>query len=104
VLAHFDCGFLLDRAEQLVVLGEEGSLSVADPWHCRAPGIELRRDGESEWIAVDAVNSYELQLENLSAAIRGTTPALLGRADALGQASTIEALYTAAGEQRTVTL
>jgi predicted dehydrogenase len=104
VLAHFDCGFLAAEAEQLVVLGEQGSLRVADPWHCRALGIELRRDGRSEWIAVDAVDSYGLELENLSAAIRGSTPALLGRADALGQAATIEALYIAAAEQRAVTL
>jgi predicted dehydrogenase len=64
----------------------------------------LRRDGESEWIAVEAVNSYQLQLENLSAAIRGTAAPLLGRADALGQARTIEALYSSADEHRAVAL
>jgi predicted dehydrogenase len=104
VLAHFDCGFLLDKTEELVALGEDGNLRLADPWHGRAPGIELRRDGESEWIAVEAVNSYQLQLENLSAAIRGTAAPLLGRADALGQARTIEALYSSADEHRAVAL
>jgi xylose dehydrogenase (NAD/NADP) len=105
VLAHFDCGLLLDTTEEVVVLGEHGNLRLANPWHCHAPAIELRRDGKSEWIALDdAVDSYRLQLENLSAAIRGTAAPLLGRADALGQARAIEALYTAAKEQRAVTL
>jgi predicted dehydrogenase len=104
VLAHFDCGFVLDKTEELVALGEEGNLRLADPWHCRAPGIELRRDGKPELIAVEAANSYRLQLENLSAAIRGSDRPLLGRADALGQARTIEALYASADEHRAVTL
>ncbi len=104
VLAHFDCGLLIDKSEELVVLGEEGNLRLADPWHCRTPGIELRHDGQGESIAVETINSYKLQLENMSAAIRGGAAPLLGRADALGQARTIEALYSSAAEQRTVTL
>ena len=43
-----------------------------------------------------AANSYQLEAENVSAAIRGEAPLLLGRDDALGQARTIEALYDAA--------
>jgi len=41
-------------------------------------------------------NSYKLELENVSAAIRGEAPLLLGREDALGQALTVEALYASA--------
>jgi xylose dehydrogenase (NAD/NADP) len=41
-------------------------------------------------------NSYKLELENVSAAIRGEAELLLGRDDARGQARTIEALYDAA--------
>jgi xylose dehydrogenase (NAD/NADP) len=104
VLAHFDCGLVLSPRDELVVLGEQGSLHLADPWHCRVPGIELRRRGGSESIPVEAANSYGLELENLSAAIRGTATPLLGREDALGQARTIEALYASADESRTVTL
>jgi D-xylose 1-dehydrogenase (NADP+, D-xylono-1,5-lactone-forming) len=37
-----------------------------------------------------------LELENVSAAIRGEATLLLGRDDAVGQARTIEALYGAA--------
>ena len=51
-----------------------------------------------------AVNSYGLELENLSAAIRGAATPLLGRADALGQARVIEALYRAADAGEVVSL
>ena len=102
VLAHFDCGLVLSPRDELVVLGEQGSLHLADPWHCRTPGIELRRAGGSESIEIETVNSYALELENLSAAIRGTAVPLLGRADAVGQARAIEALYASAPRARTV--
>jgi predicted dehydrogenase len=41
-------------------------------------------------------DSYRLEVENMSAAIRGEAEPLLGRADAVGQARAIEALYRAA--------
>ncbi|MGZ5178270.1 MAG: hypothetical protein ACXWCW_29455, partial [Burkholderiales bacterium] len=72
VLAHFDCGLALANRHELEVTGDEGSLFVADPWHCRKPGIQLRREGaEDEWIGFEPVDSYRLEAENLSAAIRG---------------------------------
>jgi D-xylose 1-dehydrogenase (NADP+, D-xylono-1,5-lactone-forming) len=105
VLAHFDCGLALANRHDLEVTGDEGSLFVADPWHCRKPGIQLRRDdAEDEWIAFEPVDSYRLEAENLSAAIRGEAQPLLGRADALGQARAIKALYQAADSGQTVSL
>ena len=41
-------------------------------------------------------SSYQLELENVSDAIRGEAPLLLGRADAVGQARVIDALYRSA--------
>jgi D-xylose 1-dehydrogenase (NADP+, D-xylono-1,5-lactone-forming) len=96
VVAHFDCGFVLPRRSELEVVGEEGSLFVATPFQVRSPGIELRRADGVEHVAVEAGDSYLLELENVSAAIRGEAPLLLGRDDAVGQARTIEALYGAA--------
>jgi D-xylose 1-dehydrogenase (NADP+, D-xylono-1,5-lactone-forming) len=96
VLASFDCAFDLPVRSALEVVGADGSLLLADPWHCREPGIELRRDGTVERIEVEPADSYRLQLENLSDAIRGEAAPLLGREDALGQARTIEALYATA--------
>jgi D-xylose 1-dehydrogenase (NADP+, D-xylono-1,5-lactone-forming) len=104
VVAHIDCALVVSPRDELVVLGERGSIRLADPWHCRRPVIELERGGAPEAIAVPAANSYGLELENLSAAIRGTAAPLLGREDAIGQARAIEALYSSAQEHRTVTL
>jgi predicted dehydrogenase len=104
VLAHFDAGLALDTRDALELVGDEGTLFLDDPWHCLEPVIELYRDGERERIELEVVNSYRLEAENMSAAIRGEAPPLLGRADALGQARAIEALYEAADTGRAVTL
>jgi xylose dehydrogenase (NAD/NADP) len=104
VLAHFDAGLALDPRDELEVVGDEGSIFLDDPWHCRVPVIELRRDGTAERLKLEPVDSYRLEAENMSAAIRGEQSLLLGRADALGQARTIEALYEAADSGRVVSV
>jgi predicted dehydrogenase len=104
VIAHFDCGLALAARDELEVVGDAGALFLDDPWHCRRPVIELRRDDGTERIELEPVDSYMLEAENFSAAIRGEAEPLLGRADALGQARTIEALYAAAESGQTVTL
>ena len=104
VLAHIDAGLALANRDELEVTGEEGSLFLDDPWHCLEPVIELRRADGVERIEVERVNSYRLEVENLSAAIRGEAPPLLGRDDALGQARAIEALYASAQRGETVEL
>ncbi|MFL5947891.1 MAG: Gfo/Idh/MocA family protein [Gaiellaceae bacterium] len=96
VTAHFDCGFVLPSRDELEVIGEEGSLFLDDPWHAHEPLIEIRRDGAVERVETERVNSYQLELENLSEAIRGAAEPLLGRADAVGNARALEALYAAA--------
>jgi predicted dehydrogenase len=65
--------------------------------------IELRRDDGVERIALDPVDSYRLELENLSDAIRGDAPLLLGREDAIAQARTLEALHGSAETGSAVT-
>jgi xylose dehydrogenase (NAD/NADP) len=104
VLSHFDAGLALDSRDLLEVVGDAGSLVLEDPWHCRDPMIELRRDGTMEQIEIERANSYGLEAENFSASIRGEAAPLLGRDDALGQARTIEALYRAADARQVVSL
>ena len=94
--AHFDSGLILDDRHDLEVVGEEASLFLSDPWHAGTPGIELRRAHSTELIEVPRANSYGLEADNLAAAIRGEAVPLLGRADAEGQASALEALYASA--------
>jgi predicted dehydrogenase len=96
VIATFDCATALAERDELEAIGSEGSLFLDDPWHCNRPVIELRREGEVDLIELDPVDSYQLELENLSDAIRGEAELLLGREDALGQAKALEALHASA--------
>jgi predicted dehydrogenase len=104
VLAELYCGFDLPRRHALEVIGSEGSILVEDPWHCRRVGLRLTRGGEVEMIEIEQANSYRLELENLSRAIRGEEAPLLGRDDAIGQARTIAALLRAARSGQAVVL
>ena len=105
VLATFDCGFDLPPCDQLEAIGSEGSLFLDDPWHSVEPLIELRgADGSLDRIEVDRANPYQLELEDVSAAIRGEREPRLGRADAMGQARVIEGLMRSAAEGRPVAL
>ena len=104
VLAQFDAGLVLPVRDELEAIGEAGSLFLDDPWHCKRPVIELRTAGGVEEIAVEPADSYRLQLENMSDAIRGEAEPLLGREDAVRQARAIEALYRSASEGRPVNL
>jgi D-xylose 1-dehydrogenase (NADP+, D-xylono-1,5-lactone-forming) len=104
VLAQFDCGLSVGHRHELEAIGEDGSLFLDDPWHCQRPVIELRTAGGMEEIAVERADSYRLQLENMSDAIRGEAEPLLSREDALGQARAIDALYRSAAEGRPVNL
>ena len=96
VFALFDCGTALPERDELEAIGSEGSLFVDDPWHCTEPVIELRREGRVERIEVEHADSYRLQAENFSDAIRGAADPLLGRDDAVAQARTIDALFRSA--------
>jgi predicted dehydrogenase len=93
VVATFDCGTALPNRDELEAIGSEGSLFLDDPWHVDRPLIELRRDGEVERIEVEFVDPYRLEFENLGNAIRGEAELLLGRDDAIAQATTIQALH-----------
>ena len=104
VFALFDCGTALANRDELEAIGTEGSLFLDDAWHVDEPLIELRRDGQVERIELPYENSYGLELENLSDAIRGEAEPLLGRDDAVGNACVIEALFASAERGQPVSL
>ena len=104
VLAHFDAGMALAPRHGLRWSARTASCFSTDPWHCRTPVIELRADGAIERIEIEPADSYRLEAEDFSRAIRGGSPPLLGSGDAVAQAVAIEALYAAAGRGQTVTL
>jgi D-xylose 1-dehydrogenase (NADP+, D-xylono-1,5-lactone-forming) len=100
VLGTFDCGFDVPGRGTVEVVGDGGTLASYDPWHGLAP--RLTRDGED--VPVAAADPYRLELEDFSAAIREGHEPRLGRADAVGQARTLEALYAAAESGRPFSL
>ena len=104
VVSQWDCGMVMPERDELEAIGDQGSIFLDDPWHCRTPVIELRRDGQTERIELEPVDSYGLELENLSDAIRGEAEPLFGRADAVAQAKTIDALYRAADSHAAIEL
>lgn len=92
VLATFTSAFDSATHETLEVIGQNGTILLPDPWHSTTGRILV--DGEEA--RVTPTNPYQLELEDMGAAIRGERAPLLGRSDALGQARTIEALYRSA--------
>jgi predicted dehydrogenase len=104
VIATFHCGTALPAQDELEVIGSEGSLFLDDPWHCLSAAIEIRRADGVERVRIEREDSYRLELENLSDAIRGEAPLLLGRDDAIGQARALEALHASATSGERVTL
>jgi predicted dehydrogenase len=96
VLAVFDCGTAMTNRDEVEIVGSEGSLWLDDPYHCNVPVIELRRDDSTERIELEREDSYRLELENVSDAIRGEAELLLGRDDAMGQARALQALHASA--------
>ena len=104
VLALFDCGTALVERDELEAIGSDGSLFLDDPFHCDEPVIELRKDGTVERIEVERADPYRLELENMSAAIRGDGALLLGRDDAVAQARAVEAVHRSATSGAPVSL
>jgi predicted dehydrogenase len=89
--ATFHCGF--DAfTESLEVIGRKGTITLPDPWHSKRGALFI--DGTEE--RVEPLDPYGCELDDMTAAIRGEKAPRLGRADALGQARAIEALYRSA--------
>jgi predicted dehydrogenase len=93
VSAQFHCAFDLPAESYVEAIGTTGKARVVEPFRCNDPHVDLN----GRRIDVEDVDRYLLQLENLSEAIRGEAQPLLGREDALGQARTIDRLYSSTG-------
>jgi xylose dehydrogenase (NAD/NADP) len=100
VTATLTSGFRSEHSS-IEAIGSAGSLFMDDPFHGHKTRL-IGSDGFADDIPL--VNPYELELEDFAAAIRGEHPPRLGRADALGQARALAALYESAAEGRRVGL
>jgi D-xylose 1-dehydrogenase (NADP+, D-xylono-1,5-lactone-forming) len=91
VVAEIASAFTMDH-RGLEAIGTAGSFRAADPWQSIPATVWHGADETTyEWI-----DPYGCELADMAAAIRGEKAPRLGRADALGQARTIEALYRSA--------
>jgi predicted dehydrogenase len=96
VLATLDCAFDLPERMGVRVVGSEATLEVDDPWIGLRPGIRIRApDGTAETVEAAEANPYRLQLEDLAGAIAGGRAPRVDRAEAVGQARTLQALLRA---------
>jgi len=102
VLAQFDVGLELVRRDELELVGTDGRIVVGDPWLCRGETVELIRDGRTEHLPVDPEGAYALhhddhdvyriEFDAVSAAVATGAALPFGRADAVAQARTLEAV------------
>jgi xylose dehydrogenase (NAD/NADP) len=92
LVATFTSGFR-SRHSGIEAIGSDGSLRLDDPFAGRATRLVGSDGFETE---IPQVDPYELELDDFAAAIRGERPVRLGRADMLGQARALGALYRAA--------
>lgn len=100
VVATLTSGFR-SRHSGIEAIGSVGSLRLDDPFAGRATRL-TGSDGFE--VAIPQVDPYELELDDFAAAIRGEHPPRLGRADALGQARALGALYESAETGRLVAI
>jgi predicted dehydrogenase len=98
VVATLTSGFRSDHSG-IEAIGSAGSLRLDYPFAGRATKL-TGSDGFEE--AIPKIDPYELELDDFAAAIRGEHPVRLGRADALGQARALAALYESASTGRRV--
>jgi predicted dehydrogenase len=104
VIAQFHASFVAPNRQRLEAIGEDGMLVLETPFRVDEPGVTLRRSDGDVAIDVPLKDSYTLELEDFAAAVAGERKPLLGRADALAQARTIDALYRSAESGEAVTL
>jgi xylose dehydrogenase (NAD/NADP) len=99
-IATFDAAITLPRTTELTVRGDAGTLRLSDPWHCRAPRIELQRDEGVEVLEPPASSPFRHQLARFAAAIAGEDDATPSPAESIAQAAALARLRAAAANAR----
>lgn len=99
LIGMFDVSLRTPLDYGFVVIGSDGILDVPTPWYAHKPPqrVTIRRaDGSVEAYDCAGRNSYELELENFCAAIRGTTPPVVDETFTIGNIRAIELVQRAA--------
>jgi xylose dehydrogenase (NAD/NADP) len=98
LLGTFDAALDLPRADELELIGTEGTLRIPDPWLCGTGSVALTRSGATSQIAVGPGerDPYRIEIATVSAAIAGGAALEFGAVDAVAQATAYERLMRAA--------
>ncbi len=99
VVGLFDVSLRSPLSYGFTVVGSTGILDVPTPWYAHKPpqAVHVRRDdGSVEEHLCPGRNSYELEIENLCRAIRGTAPPTVSESFTLGNLRAIEMVEAAA--------
>ncbi len=99
-----------DTSQELQVVCAHGRLTLPIAWTCYAE-IEVCEQHSTGWVAYDTRNhrlpqtdSYQMQLENFAAVLRGKAEPVLPLAQSVVNTFAVEALVTSLLEQRPVDL
>lgn len=95
---EFECFMDEPRREELEVIGSEGKIRVRTPFLCRQPGIEITKGGARTELEVEVADSYQLEFEDFSAAIRNGHDPRGGGEEAVRQAIALAAVRSAAAD------
>ena len=100
LLAHFESGFGAADRERVEVVGSEATLVVHTPFLPEpdgpAPRLTILRDGRVEAVAVESVDDYRAEVDDLQAAILDGTPPRVDLAFSRGGIAALVALDRAA--------
>jgi len=96
LVAHFESGFAAPDRERVEVVGSEATLVIDHPFLPEPdgppPSMTITRDGEIEAIAVDSVDQYRAEVDDLQSAILDGTPPRVDLAFSRGGIAALVAL------------
>ena len=97
-LAQVDCSFELPYRGYAEIVGEQGVITFAQPFHADQPAsvLTVHVGDQHEVIELANPERYWLEIEDIHDAILSGEPTLISPADTRGHVETILALYEAA--------
>jgi predicted dehydrogenase len=99
--AQIDSTFLLPTYQVAEVMGEEGRLTIPQPFMTDVYETEviLALEGQTIHQKISAVDACRLELEHFGACIRSGAPPAFSLVETLDNLATLEAIYQVAGYQ-----
>ena len=105
VYALFDCGLRTPRRSYIELAGDEGSLSIPQPFQpYENENIVLRNGDKEEVISIRGEDLYRGEVENMADAILDGKPTRMSLTDSRNNVATIQALLRSAQEGKPVSM